>query len=125
MNGSAIRGLVLDEQEWPVAGAVVTLAPLSPGLSVSDIGTTTDDAGRYVWSGLEEGRYEVGVRADGFHTAAHQTYAGAAVPARVDFHLTRTSSAHRRASARPVRAADYEQVTSTELAGGDVVEGTD
>ncbi|GAA3343980.1 hypothetical protein GCM10020358_45320 [Amorphoplanes nipponensis] len=125
MNASAIRGLVLDEQEWPIAGAAVTLAPLSPGLSVPDIATTTDDSGRYAWSDLEEGRYEVGVRAEGFHTAAHQTYAGAVVPARVDFHLTRTLPAHRRTSTRPVRTSDYEQVTSTELTGGDVVEGTD
>ncbi len=128
MGGSTIRGLVLDEQNWPIEGASVGLAALSPGGSAPDIGQLTDGAGRFTWLGLDEGRYEVSVRAAGFHPASAQTYAGVLTPARVDFHLTRVSQPRRPYVAQPAAQLGRnpeEQVTS-ELGegGGDVVEGS-
>jgi hypothetical protein len=127
MNGSTIRGLVLDEQDWPIEGASVSLAALSPGVSAPDIAQIADGSGRFLWTGLEEGRYEVTVRADGYHPASAQTYAGAVAPARVDFHLTRIVPARRRPVEQPVPAAAdvHEEVTfGLEDSGDDVVEGS-
>lgn len=127
MNGSTIRGLVRDEQDWPIEGAAVSLAALSPGVSAPDIAQVTDASGRFLWTGLDEGRYEVTVRADGFHAASAQTYAGALTPARVDFHLTRVVPARRRPAEQPVAPAAtlHEEVTfGLEESGGDVVEGS-
>jgi hypothetical protein len=128
MGGSTIRGLVLDEQDWPIEGASVSLSALSPGGSAPDIAQLTDGPGRFTWLGLVEGRYEVSVRATGFHPASAQTYAGVLTPARVDFHLTRVSQPRRPPVEQPVAQLGRnpeEQVTS-ELGegGGDVVEGS-
>lgn len=128
MDGSTIRGLVLDEQDWPIEGASVSLAALSPGGSAPDIAQLTDGPGRFVWSDLDEGRYEVSVRAAGFHPASAQTYAGVLTPARVDFHLTRVSQSRRSQVDRPAALLNRnpeEQVTSElDEGGGDVVEGS-
>ena len=129
MNGSMIRGLVLDEQDWPIEGASVGLSAQSSGGSAPDIAQVTDGSGRFVWADLAEGRYEVVVRAEGFHPASAQTYAGVLTPARVDFHLTRIAQARR----RPVRPAEppvpqasnpHEGVTYGIDEGGDLVEGS-
>ena len=128
MGGSTIRGLVLDEQDWPIEGASVSVAALSPGGSAPDIAQLTNGAGRFIWLSLDEGRYEVSVRAVGFHPASAQTYAGVLTPARVDFHLTRVSQPRRPYVEQPAAQLGRnpeEQVTS-ELGegGGDVVEGS-
>jgi len=128
MDGSTIRGLVLDEQDWPIEGASVSLAALSPGRSAPDIAQLTNGAGRFIWSDLDEGRYEVSVRAVGFHPASAQTYAGVLTPARVDFHLTRVSQPRRPQVERPAARSggDPDEQVTSELGegGGDVVEGS-
>ncbi|CAA9281887.1 MAG: hypothetical protein AVDCRST_MAG41-3622 [uncultured Corynebacteriales bacterium] len=128
MDGSTIRGLVLDEQDWPIEGASVSLSALSPGGSAPDIAQLSSGAGRFTWAGLVEGRYEVSVRVVGFHPASAQTYAGVLTPARVDFHLTRISPAgrpHVEPPAAPLGGNPDEQVTvELDEVGGDVVEGS-
>jgi hypothetical protein len=132
MSGPSIRGLVLDDTAWPIAGATVTIQALSPGAASPDIAQSTDGTGRYVWSGLDEGRYQVSVLAEGFHPASAQTYSGIVSPGRIDFHLTRSSS--RRGSLAsdrlPAEAAGnpMEQVTTTmpeTTRGDDVVDEID
>ncbi len=125
MKRSAIRGLVLDDTEWPVVGAAVALSPLSPGLTVPDIGQLADDGGRYLWDDLDEGRYEVTVRADGFHPASAQTYAGAGVPGRVDFHLTRLPRRQQPESRPASPEANPSEQVSSDLTATDMVDGTD
>lgn len=88
MTRSVIRGRIRDSGGWPVADAAVLLAPLSDGVSVPDIVQLSDNEGRYLWTDLGAGGYEVTVRMDGYHPASARTYAPAGTPVRVDFHLT-------------------------------------
>jgi hypothetical protein len=125
MKRAAIRGLVLDDTEWPIAGAAVSLSPLSPGLTVQDIGQYSDNEGRYLWTDLDEGRYEVTIRVDGFHVASAQTYAGAGVPARADFHLTRLPRRRVPESLPAERYGNPSEQVSSDLTGTDMVDGSD
>jgi len=88
MTGSVIRGRILDGGSWPVVDAAVSLSPLSHDVSVPDIVQLSDNEGRYLWTDLDEGGYEVMVRMDGYHPASARTYVPAGTQVRVDFHLT-------------------------------------
>lgn len=60
--GDVLSGRIAAADDEPVAGARVTLRPpLGPARSVA-----TDETGRFAFSGLAPGRYDVQVRAEGY-----------------------------------------------------------
>lgn len=71
-TSGALSGTVKDAQDAPIAGAAVTLANRATNQAYS---ATTDDNGRYQFSLLPPGAYEVKFSLQGFQTSAMESAA--------------------------------------------------
>jgi hypothetical protein len=80
-----LEGLVTSAKGDPIAGVAIEPLPLD-GQPVRDMGSFTDENGRYSWP-LYPGRYEVSARLDGYKTATKQVVVGRGDPTRLDFIL--------------------------------------
>src|SRR3954451_12393219 len=63
----SVRGHVLDPGGLPLPGVAVTLRPSDGG---APLAATTDDAGRYEFVGVPQGRYDLRATLDGFDDAS-------------------------------------------------------
>ncbi len=82
----AVEGIVLDEEQQPIAGAQVGLLQPSSNLSIT---TTADLSGRFTFSQVTPGTYQLFAQQLGFETAARSVTitAGEVLPA--SFQLTK------------------------------------
>jgi len=82
---SSVSGQVLDAQHAAVVGATVTLTDLSVKTSKTSM---SNDLGRYTFSDVQPGNYEISVTKDGFQTsriAKQEVVVG--IPVTLDFSL--------------------------------------
>lgn len=67
----AVAGTVTDSSAGPCAECAIGLTPLTPGLTVIEMGRYTDSEGTFRVERLQPGEYRVSVFHDGLSAEAH------------------------------------------------------